>query len=90
MTGADRDDPVVRSVTAAVYEVPTDQQEADGTLAWSSTTMVLAEVSGGGHTGLGYTYGSAAGKLYPQAGDPDGPRDGFVRRHLVRGAGQLR
>lgn len=62
MTGAGRDDPVVRSVTAAVYEVPTDQQEADGTLAWSSTTMVLAEVSGGGHTGLGYTYGSAAGK----------------------------
>ncbi len=59
-TAAGHDDPVVQSVTAAVYQVPTDQPEADGTLAWSSTTMVIAQVCGGGRTGLGYTYGSAA------------------------------
>jgi len=57
-----RDSPVVDSVSAAVYKVPTDQPEADGTLAWSSTTLVIASVSGGGRTGLGYTYGSAACK----------------------------
>jgi L-alanine-DL-glutamate epimerase-like enolase superfamily enzyme len=56
------DSPVVDRVTAAVYQVPTDQPEADGTLAWSSTTLVIASVSGGGRTGLGYTYGSAACK----------------------------
>jgi L-alanine-DL-glutamate epimerase-like enolase superfamily enzyme len=54
--------PVVDEVTAAVYQIPTDQPEADGTLAWSSTTMVIAHVTGGGVTGLGYTYGSGACK----------------------------
>ena len=49
-------------VTAAVYEIPTDQPEADGTLAWSATTLVIAHVSGGGRTGLGYTYAASACK----------------------------
>ena len=56
------EDPVVAGVTAAVYQLPTDQQEADGTLAWSSTTLVIASVTGGGRTGLGYTYGAGACK----------------------------
>jgi len=56
------DFPVVDGVTAAVYEIPTDQPEADGTLAWSSTTLVVAQVSGGGRTGLGYTYAAGACK----------------------------
>jgi hypothetical protein len=30
-----RDFPTVDGLTAAVYEIPTDQPEADGTLAWS-------------------------------------------------------
>ena len=37
--------------TAQVYEIPTDAPEADGTLAWSSTTLVLAEVHAGGRSG---------------------------------------
>ncbi len=49
-------------LTAAVYEIPTDQPEADGTLAWSATTLVVAHVSGGGRTGLGYTYAATACK----------------------------
>ena len=61
-SATDRDYPVVEGVTAAVYEVPTDRPEADGTLAWSSTTLVVARVNGGGRTGLGYTYGSGACK----------------------------
>ncbi|MBA2475367.1 MAG: mandelate racemase [Actinobacteria bacterium] len=45
--------------------VPTDAPESDGTLAWDSTTIVVVESHGGGHTGLGYTYGhaSAAGLI---------------------------
>ncbi|MGH3157107.1 MAG: enolase C-terminal domain-like protein [Streptosporangiaceae bacterium] len=57
MTGSD---PRVEQLTAAVYEIPTDQAEADGTLAWSKTTLVVAQAVGGGHRGLGYTYASGA------------------------------
>ena len=46
------------SVTAAT--VPTDAPESDGTLAWDSTSLVLVEVTAGGQTGLGWTYGHAA------------------------------
>jgi L-alanine-DL-glutamate epimerase-like enolase superfamily enzyme len=60
VTGTDV--PVVDGVTATVYTIPTDRPEADGTLAWSSTTLVVAHVTGGGRTGLGYTYGSGACK----------------------------
>ena len=50
----------VDSVTASVYVVPTDAPEADGTLSWDRTTLVLAEVRSGAVTGVGWTYGSAA------------------------------
>ena len=50
----------IAAVTSLVYTVPTDQPEADGTLEWDSTTAVVVEVSGGGATGLGWTYASAA------------------------------
>ncbi|WP_026818240.1 enolase C-terminal domain-like protein [Arthrobacter castelli] len=53
-------DPVVDGVHASAYTVPTDAPEADGTLAWSSTTMVLVQVQAAGHTGLGWTYGPPA------------------------------
>lgn len=61
----------VDGLRASAYEVPTDEPESDGTLAWSSTTIVVVEADGGGRTGLGYTYGDAAltriidGKLAP-------------------------
>ena len=46
----------VRAVrAAAAYTVPTDMPEADGAAAWTETTLVTAEVDGGGETGLGYT-----------------------------------
>jgi L-alanine-DL-glutamate epimerase-like enolase superfamily enzyme len=54
------DFPAVQKVTAAAYTIPTDQPEADGTLAWSSTTLIAAHVTGGGQTGVGYTYADAA------------------------------
>ncbi|MFZ2175928.1 MAG: enolase C-terminal domain-like protein, partial [Rhodococcus sp. (in: high G+C Gram-positive bacteria)] len=40
--------------------VPTDSPEADGTLAWESTTLVLVRVSAGGHVGTGWTYAPPA------------------------------
>ncbi len=46
-------------VHATALRVPTDGPEADGTLAWDSTVIVLVNVEAGGMTGLGYTYGAA-------------------------------
>lgn len=39
----------------SAYEIPTDFPESDGTLQWNQTTLVLTQVSAGGHTGIGYT-----------------------------------
>ena len=50
----------VGSVSASAYTVPTDQPEADGTLAWDSTTLVLVQVEADGVSGVGWTYGPAA------------------------------
>ncbi len=50
----------VGSVRAAAYTIPTDAPEADGTLTWDSTTLVVCEVDAGDVTGLGYTYASAS------------------------------
>jgi L-alanine-DL-glutamate epimerase-like enolase superfamily enzyme len=44
---------------ARAYTIPTDAPEADGTFAWTSTTLVVVEAEGGGSTGLGYSYTSA-------------------------------
>ncbi|MDQ0687203.1 L-alanine-DL-glutamate epimerase-like enolase superfamily enzyme [Streptomyces achromogenes] len=52
--------PAVAGVDTAVFTVPTDAPEADGTLSWDSTTLVLATVRCGNVTGLGYTYAPAA------------------------------
>ncbi len=48
------------TVRALAYTIPTDKPEADGTIAWDSTTLVLVEIDAGGKTGLGYTYTSAS------------------------------
>lgn len=50
----------VERVRARSFKIPTDLPEADGTIAWDSTTLVLVEVSGGGMQGLGYTYSGAS------------------------------
>ncbi len=48
------------NLTAAAYRIPTDSPEADGTLAWSHTTLVVVQATADGVTGLGWTYGPAA------------------------------
>jgi L-alanine-DL-glutamate epimerase-like enolase superfamily enzyme len=50
----------VQSLRAAAYAVPTDAPEADGTLAWDETTLVVAHAAAAGQTGTGWTYSDAA------------------------------
>lgn len=45
---------------AAAFKIPTDAPEADGTLAWRETVLVVVEIEAGGKTGLGYTYSAAS------------------------------
>ncbi len=40
--------------------MPTEQPEADGTLSWTKTTVVVVHARSGGSTGLGWTYGADA------------------------------
>jgi L-alanine-DL-glutamate epimerase-like enolase superfamily enzyme len=53
-------DGAVERLSVTVYTVPTDAPEADGTLTWGSTTLVLVSVGCGEHTGTGWTYGPPA------------------------------
>ncbi|TWP33827.1 enolase C-terminal domain-like protein [Leekyejoonella antrihumi] len=57
-----REEPTIDQVVVKTYTFPTDQPEADGTLAWSDTTMILVEIRSGAHWGIGYTYAGAACK----------------------------
>jgi L-alanine-DL-glutamate epimerase-like enolase superfamily enzyme len=50
----------IRAVTARAYTIPTDAPEADGTYAWSETTIVVMTIQAGGQSGLGYTYSAGA------------------------------
>jgi L-alanine-DL-glutamate epimerase-like enolase superfamily enzyme len=59
---ARRDVPVIRAIECRVFSVPIDPPEADGTLAWSATTVVTVEVRADGVSGLGWTYASSAAK----------------------------
>ena len=46
----------VDELEVGAYTIPTDAPEADGTLAWDSTTLVVVHAHGAGERGLGYTY----------------------------------
>ena len=47
----------VTQLDVSAYTVPTDRPEADGTIEWNSTTIVIVQVTAGNQTGLGFTYG---------------------------------
>ncbi|MBU9764018.1 mandelate racemase [Mycobacterium sp. TNTM28] len=87
----------VTDLIAAAYTIPTDSPEADGTLSWDTTTLVVVTVHCGDAAGTGWTYGSAAAVplirelLAPQvqgrnAFDVSGSLDVMVR--AVRNAGR--
>ena len=52
--------PEVTALDAAVYVIPTDAPEADGTLTWDKTTMMLVTARAGGERGIGWSYAAAA------------------------------
>jgi L-alanine-DL-glutamate epimerase-like enolase superfamily enzyme len=57
--------PTIDRVSAAAYRIPTTWHgepvgEADGTLSWDATTMVVVEVHVGGRSGIGWSYTSSA------------------------------
>ncbi len=44
----------------AAFTIPTDAPEADGTLAWTETTLVIVELTSASVIGTGYTYANVA------------------------------
>src|SRR5579883_2330718 len=52
--------PTISRLEVSAYTIPTDGPEADGTIAWDSTTLVLVEATAGDVTGLGYSYADTA------------------------------
>lgn len=46
----------ITDVAARAFRIPTDSPEADGTLEWDATTLVVVEIGAGGTVGLGYSY----------------------------------
>ncbi len=47
-------------MNVSAFVIPTDFPEADGTLEWNSTTLVVVDLSAGGTKGIGYIYGDAS------------------------------
>jgi L-alanine-DL-glutamate epimerase-like enolase superfamily enzyme len=52
--------PPVERLDVAVYTVPLDEPESDGTFTWTATTVVVVEAEAGGRHGLGFTYATPA------------------------------
>jgi L-alanine-DL-glutamate epimerase-like enolase superfamily enzyme len=53
---------ILQKPAARAIRIATDAPEADGTLAWNETTVVLVEIAAAGETGLGYSYASEAAR----------------------------
>jgi hypothetical protein len=53
-------DVTVERIDVRAYRIPTDHQEADLTLAWDSTSMVLVTARAGGSQRVGYCYTDAS------------------------------
>lgn len=53
----------IERIEVSAYTIPTDLPEADGTISWNATTLVVIEVTAGGAHGLGYTYADTATAL---------------------------
>lgn len=49
-------DAAVSRLRVQAHTIPTDFPEADGTLSWNSTTIIVVHAEAAGRQGLGYTY----------------------------------
>ncbi|MGN6401808.1 MAG: enolase C-terminal domain-like protein [Flavisolibacter sp.] len=54
----------IQQVQTSAYSIPTDAPEADGTLRWNSTTLILVEIKAGGKKGIGYSYATKAAAFF--------------------------
>ena len=81
---------VITGGRVSLYTVPTDAAEADGTFAWSSTSMVLVELECGAVGALGYSYAdagtaAAAHRLVAElVVGSDALRQGETRQRMLR------
>jgi L-alanine-DL-glutamate epimerase-like enolase superfamily enzyme len=50
----------VEHLDVDVFTIPTDAPEADGTIEWDATTIVIVHAVAGGRSGLGYSYTDAS------------------------------
>jgi len=55
-------DTTVLAIDAEAFEIPTDRAEADGTLTWDSTVLVVVRARGAGQEGIGWTYAGPSTK----------------------------
>lgn len=55
-----KDPAPITDLAVSSFKIPTATPESDGTAEWSSTTLVLVELTAAGETGLGYTYAAGA------------------------------
>jgi L-alanine-DL-glutamate epimerase-like enolase superfamily enzyme len=55
---------LIDDINVSAYTIPTDHPEADGTLEWNSTTLILVELSGAGKKGIGYTYANVSSAYF--------------------------
>lgn len=54
---------LIKNLKVSAYKIPTATPEADGTIEWSSTTLVLVEIHAANKTGIGYTYANEASAI---------------------------
>src|SRR5919198_6303532 len=50
----------IERLDVAAYTIPTATPESDGTLEWTSTTLIVVEATAGGVHSLGYGYADTA------------------------------
>lgn len=53
----------VKRLDVSAYKIPTDAPEADGSLQWNSTTLVLLEIEAANKKGIGYTYADESARF---------------------------
>jgi L-alanine-DL-glutamate epimerase-like enolase superfamily enzyme len=89
--------PSIERLSPGAYRIETDARESDGTFEWSATTVVVVEASGGGRTGVGYSYTTAAAAtvIHEQLGPAvcggsalDVPRAWSAMQHAIRNIGR--
>lgn len=55
----------IKNLEVAAYKIPTeDAMESDGTIEWSSTTLILVKLNAGDFSGIGYSYADISSAFF--------------------------